>query len=87
MIWEAWKHVHGTEPRLKNRHLAEAAEAYWRIAGGEAHHYGEEPLASWRHHFKKAAASKAGEFRAEWRRHLLEAERSWTRRHSATRAA
>lgn len=87
MIWEAWKHVHGTEPRLKNRHIAEAAEAYWRSAGGEGHHYGEEPLAFWRHHFKKAATSRPGDFRAEWRRHLLEAERSWNRQNSASDAA
>ena len=87
MIWDAWKHVHGTEPSLKNRHIAEAAEAYWRSAGGEGHHYGEEPLAFWRHHFKKAATFRAEDFRAEWRRHLTEAERSWNRRNSASDAA
>jgi hypothetical protein len=87
MIWEAWKHVHKAEPRPKNRHVAEAAEAYWRSAGGEGHHYGEEPLALWRHHFKKAAISKASDFRAEWRRHLVEGERRWIRRNSAAGAA
>lgn len=83
MVWEAWKHVHGVGPSPKNQRLAEAAEAYWRIAGGEAHNYGEEPLAFWRHHFKKAASSMARNFRAEWRRHLVESERDWKRRNSA----
>ena len=31
------------EPRPKNRRAAKAAEAYWRTAGGERHHCGEEP--------------------------------------------
>src|SRR5208282_496600 len=39
MVWDASKHVHGEEPSPKNRRLAEAAEAYWRIAGGKAHNY------------------------------------------------
>jgi len=30
LISEAWKHVHGVEPRPKNRRLREAAEAYWK---------------------------------------------------------
>ena len=71
MIWEAWKHVHKGEPAPKNRQAAEAAEAYWRAAGGEGHHVGEEPLAVWRHHFRKAAAPRGEGFRAEWRRHPL----------------
>jgi hypothetical protein len=83
MIWEAWKCVHGTEPPLKDRHLAKAAEAYWRSAGGKGHHAGEEPLASWTHHFKKAATSKEDEFRLEWRRYLVEAKRDWNRFNSA----
>jgi hypothetical protein len=87
MIWEAWKHMHKAEPAPKNRQAAQAAEAYWRAAGGEGHHSGEEPLAFWRHHFKKAAASRAEDFRAEWRRHLIEAERRWIRRNSAPDAA
>jgi len=87
MIWEAWKHVHKAEPKPKSRRAAEAAESYWRAAGGEAHHFGEEPLAFWRHHLKKAAASGVKDFRTEWRRHLIEAERSWTRRNSVSDGA
>jgi hypothetical protein len=87
MIWDAWKHIHGAEPRAKSRRLAKAAEAYWRIAGGEAHSCGDEPLAFWRHHFKKAAGLTAKDFRTEWRRHLIESERQWQRRNSASEAA
>ena len=83
MILEAWKHIRGAYPSPKNRYLVEAAEAYWRTAGGEGHHFGEEPLAVWRHHFQKAAASTVKDFRADWRRHLAEAERRWIRRNSA----
>jgi hypothetical protein len=87
MIWEAWKHVHGAAPSSTSRRAAEAAEAYWRIAGGQLRCTGDEPLAFWRHHFEKAAASRANDFRAEWRRHLIEAERRWIRRNSAPDAA
>jgi hypothetical protein len=86
MIWEAWKHLHGAAPGAKNRRAAKAAEAYWQAAGGEGHHFGKEPLAIWRHHFKGAAASRAKDFRVEWRRHLHEAERGWIRRNSASDA-
>jgi hypothetical protein len=87
MIWEAWKHVHKAEPAPKNRQAALAAEAYWRAAGGEGRHSGKYPLASWRHHFEKAAASGGEDFRAEWRRGLVESERRWIRRNSASDAA
>lgn len=87
MIWEAWKHVHKAEPSPKSRRAAEAAEAYWRAADGEGHHFGKDPLALWRHHFKKAAASRGEDFRAEWRRHLIESERRWMRRNSASDSA
>ena len=86
MIWEAWKHVHKVELKPKSHRAAKAAEAYWRTAGGEAHHFGEEPLAFWRHHFKKAAASRVKDFRTEWRRQLNEAERHWIRRNSVSDA-
>ena len=87
MIWEAWKHVHKAAPGPKSRRAAEAAEAYWQTAGGEARSSGdEEPLAFWRHHFKKAAASGVKDFRTEWRHHLIEAERGWIRRSSTSDA-
>ena len=42
----------------KNRRAAEAAEAYWRAAGGEGHHFGKTAghLAA---SLQKAAASRA----------------------------
>ena len=83
MIWEAWKHVHKAEPKPKSTRAAKAAEAYWRAAGGPAHDFGREPLGFWRHHFKKAAGLRAKDFRTEWRRHLIEAERQWIRRNSS----
>jgi hypothetical protein len=83
MIWEAWKHVHKAEPGPKSGRAAEAAEAYWQAAKGEARSSGEDPLAFWRHHFKKAAASGGEDLRAEWRRHFVEAERRWIRRNAA----
>ena len=86
MIREAWKHVHEAAPSPKNRRAAQAAEAYWQAAGGERRGSGKDPLAFWRHHFKKAAASRAKDFRTEWRRPLNEAERSWTRRNSVSNA-
>jgi hypothetical protein len=86
MIREAWKHVHEAAPSPKNRRAAQAAEAYWQAAGGEPRGSGKDPLAFWRHHFKKAAASRAKDFRTEWRRPLNEAERSWTRRNSVSNA-
>jgi hypothetical protein len=89
MILDAWRHVRGREPSPKNRLLAQAAEAYWRTIGGKGHHddRSNEPLAFWKHHFKKAAGSIAKEFRDEWKRHLVEAERSWKRRNSVSQAA
>jgi hypothetical protein len=86
MIWEAWKHVHKAEPKPKSPRAAEAAEAYWRAAGGEAHCSGEEPLAFWRQHLKKASDFGMKNFRMEWRRHLNEAERRWIRRNSISDA-
>ncbi len=86
MIWEAWKQVHKAEPKPKSARAAKAAEAYWRTAGGAAHLFGREPLGFWRHHFKKAAGSRAKDFRTEWRRRLIEAERQWTRRNSSADA-
>jgi len=86
MILEAWKHIHKAEPSPKNLRLAKAAEAYWLTAGGEAHSSADEPLAFWRHHFKKAAGSRAKDFRTEWRRHLVESERQWQRRNLASQA-
>jgi Resolvase, N terminal domain len=44
IISDTWKFVHGAEPPPKSRSAAEAAEAYWRAAGGDPHSLGENPL-------------------------------------------
>jgi hypothetical protein len=87
IVWEAWKLFHGEAPSPKNPRLAEAVEAYWRAADGEAHSCGEEPLAVWRHHFKKAARSTAKDLRVELRRRLVLSELDWNRRNSGPKAA
>ena len=88
IISEAFKHVHGVYPSPKNRRAAQAAETYWRAAGGEARSSGEEePLAFWRYHFEKALSSTAKGFRAEFKRYLVESKREWIREHSAAEAA
>jgi hypothetical protein len=87
VISEAWKHVRGAYPSPKNRRAAEAAEIYWRAAGGEAHNCGDEPRAVWRYHLEKAASSTAKAFRAEFKHYLVESERDWNREHSVAETA
>jgi hypothetical protein len=77
IIQETWKFIHGVEPSPRSRRAGEAAEAYWRAAGGDAHSGGEEPLARWRYHFQLARKNKATTMTAEYRRHLVENDRSW----------
>jgi hypothetical protein len=77
IILETWEFIHGAEPPPKNRRAAEAAEAYWRAAGGEPLSVGEEPLARWRYHFQLARENKARTMTAEYRRHLVENDRFW----------
>lgn len=77
IILETWEFIHGAEPLPRNQRAAEAAELYWRAAGGEPHSVGEEPLACWRYHFQLARENKARVMTAEYRRHLVENDRSW----------
>jgi hypothetical protein len=77
IISETWKFIHGAEPPANCHRAAEAAEAYWRAAGGDPRSVGEEPLARWRYHFELARENKAKTITAEYRRHLVENERSW----------
>lgn len=76
IILETWKFIHGMEPSPRSRRAGEAAEAYWRAAGGDARSVGEEPLARWRYHFQLARKNKATTMTAEYRRHLVENDRS-----------
>jgi hypothetical protein len=77
LILETWKFFHGTEPLPKSRKAAEAAELYWRAAGGDTHSSDDEPLARWRYHFKLARPHGVKSLTAEYRRHLVENDRSW----------
>jgi hypothetical protein len=77
IILETWKFIHGVEPLPKSGKAEEAAEAYWRTAGGRAHRSGDDPFASWRYHFRLAREGKAKAIVAEYRRHLVENDRSW----------
>ena len=88
MVSETWNHLHGAEPLPKNQKALAAAEALWHAAGGDVHPLGEEPLARWPHHFRLAHKADQKKLRAEYRRHLVEGERSWNWLHgSADRVA
>lgn len=77
IIVDTWKFIHGADPLPNSRRAAEAAEAYWRAAGGDPRATGEEPLASWRYHIRLAIEIKTRTMTAEYRRHLVENDRSW----------
>jgi hypothetical protein len=87
IISETWKFIHGAEPPANCHRAAEAAEAYWRAAGGDPHSVGEEPLARWRYHFELARDNKVKTITAEYRRHLVENERSWKLLHGFSEEA
>jgi hypothetical protein len=89
-IVEAWKWFAGLYPAPRSRRAAEAAKLYWQLAGGgKRQGWGNDVLASWRHHLNKAVHTpvrKAAETlmekdRAEIRRHLMESERSFAMLH------
>jgi hypothetical protein len=87
IILETWKFFRGVEPLPKSREAEEAAEAYWRTAGGAAHSSGDDPLASWRYHFQLARENKMKTITAEYRRHLVENDRSWKLPHGLSEEA
>jgi hypothetical protein len=87
IISDTWEFIHGTAPPPKSRRAAEAAEGYWRAAGGPAHTCGEAPLASWHYHFQLAREKKGTTLTAEYRRHLVEANRSWKSLHGVLEEA
>jgi hypothetical protein len=87
IISDTWEFIHGTAPPPKSRRAAEAAEGYWRAAGGPAHICGEAPLASWHYHFQLAREKKGTTLTAEYRRHLVENDRSWKSLHGVLEEA
>ena len=74
VIAETWLYFNGKYPLPRNKQAQEAADIYWRLAGGERHR-GEDKLIAWRRHFREASGDQSAEIkilRAEYQRHLRE---------------
>ena len=75
-IAETWKYFWDAYPPPRNRRASQAAEEYWRLAGGDRLSWGNDPLSAWRRHFMKASkdqSEEANSLRAKIRRDLREA--------------
>jgi hypothetical protein len=76
LIAETWAYFHHRkEPAARNKDLAIAAAKLWAATGDETAGWGNDPLNRWRPWFEKASEPKMSPFRAECRRHLMEASR------------
>lgn len=73
LVAETWKHFGGDYPGARNQKAAKAAEDYWRLSGCERRSWSRKPLNAWRPHFETARSAKLDGWRAEYRRHLIEA--------------
>lgn len=74
LIAETWLYFNGNYPVPRNKRAEEAADIYWRLAGGERH-WGIDKLIAWRRHFREASGDQSAEIkssRAEYQRHLRE---------------
>jgi hypothetical protein len=72
LIAEAWLNFRGGYPPPRNKKTEEAADIYWRLAGGERH-LGVDKLIAWRRHFREASGDQSAEIkglRAEYQRRL-----------------
>ena len=70
--------LQGDYPPPRNKQAEEAADIYWRLAGGERQSWGNDKLIAWRRHFQEAAEDQSAEMkdlRAEYQRHLRELAR------------
>jgi hypothetical protein len=75
LIAETWLYFRGDYPPPRNKQAAEAADIYWRLAGGERQSWGTDPLIAWRRHFLEANEGQSAEMtalRKEYQRHLRE---------------
>lgn len=70
IVSEAWQYVHGVRPLPKNNRAREAAELFWRAAGGGGHFGPDDPYARWRYHFTLANRADQNRLRMEMRRRL-----------------
>jgi hypothetical protein len=78
LIAETWLYFNGNYPPPRNKQAEEAADIYWRLAGGERQSGGEDKLIAWRRHFQDALKNQSAEMNAlreEYKRHLLESAR------------
>jgi hypothetical protein len=78
LIAETWLYFNGKYPPPRNKQAEEAADTYWRLAGGERQSGGEDKLIVWRRHFQEVLKNQSAEMnalRAEYKRHLLESAR------------
>jgi hypothetical protein len=74
LIAETWMYFNDNYPLPRNKRAEEAADIYWRLAGGERH-WGKDKLIAWRRHFREASGDQSAEIkssRAEYQRHLRE---------------
>jgi hypothetical protein len=81
LIAETWLYFRGYYPSPRNERADEAADIYWRLAGGERVSCGNNPLNAWRPHFQYAREDQSAEtkdLRAEYQRHLRESARMAT---------
>jgi hypothetical protein len=69
-IAEVWKFFRGKYPAPRNKEAEEAADLYWKLAGGKRDSWGNDPAGAWRPHLAKADKTPAIQDRAEIRRHL-----------------
>jgi hypothetical protein len=78
LVAETWLYFRGYYPSPRNERADEAADIYWRLAGGERVSCGNNPLNAWRPHFQDAREDQSSEtkdLRAEYQRHLRESAR------------
>jgi hypothetical protein len=67
VIAVTWKHFNGNYPPPRNRRAAKAAEALWQVSlGTKSGIGGNDVLAAWRPHFRKAQSLEAGKRRTEF---------------------
>jgi len=72
-IAEVWKFFRGEYPAPRNREAEEAANLYWKLAGGKRNSWGNDPAGAWRPHLAKAEKTRAVRDRAAIQCHLREA--------------
>lgn len=77
LIAESWRFVRGDYPPPRNRNAHSAADLLWVMAGGKRRVGADNPLETWRQHFKHAVGDPVTQaledYRCEVRRRLADA--------------